>query len=94
MMAVCRKIIYGSILEEATANLTVHNLDDRVVEQIKSKARENNRSLEAKFRESLAAAARSITLVEFRAEARRISVMTPDVPQTGSTELILEDRDR
>lgn len=76
------------------ATLTIRNLDGQVVERLKSRARENNRSLEAESREILAAAARSATLAEFRAAARRISAMTPDVPQTDSTELIREDRDR
>ncbi len=76
------------------ATLTIRNLDGQIVERLKSRAKENGRSLEAELREILAAAARSVTLAEFRAAARRISAMTLDVPQTDSTELIREDRDR
>lgn len=77
------------------ANLTIRNLDDAVVEKLKTQAKDHNRSLEAEVREILGeAAARRRRREELVAEARRIAAMTPDVPQSDSTQLIREDRDR
>lgn len=77
------------------ANLTIRNLDDDVVESLKRRAKENNRSLEAEVREIIAGeAARWERRAEFIRNAERIAAMTPDVPQTDSVELIREDRDR
>ncbi len=78
------------------ATVTIRNLDDEVVNSLKAKAKENGRSLEAELREILARASQSRkpTLDEFREIAERIAAMTPDVPQTDSTEIIREMRDR
>ncbi len=76
------------------ANLTIRNLDDEVVEKLKERAVSNSRSLEAELRAILAQAAETPTPKQFRALAERIAAMTPDVPQTDSTELIREDRER
>ena len=76
------------------ATLTIRNLDDAVVERLKNRARARNRSLEAEVRTILETAAKLIDREAFVREARRIAAMTPDVPQTDSTELIREDRDR
>lgn len=76
------------------ANLTIRNLDDAVVEKLKARAKQNERSLEAEIRTILKNAAGRLTGREARALAERISGMTPDVPQTDSVELIREDRDR
>ena len=76
------------------ASVTIRNLDNDVVEMLKARAKENNRSLEAELRALLTEAARhpsSKTLVDL---ARLIRSMTPDVPQTDSAELLREDRDR
>ncbi len=76
------------------ASVTIRNLDDEVVARLKQRAKANNRSLEAELREILMNATRFGDTLDFRALAERIAAMTPDVPQTDSTELIREDRDR
>ncbi len=83
------------------ANVTIRNLDDQVVARLKERAKANNRSLEAELREILTREAKtmvrsagSMTRQELIALAKHIAAMTPDVPQTDSTELIREDRDR
>ncbi len=76
------------------ANLTIRNVDDHVVERLKKKAKDNNRSLEAELRELLKQAANRKSPEELLAIADRIAAMTPDVPQTDSAELLREDRDR
>lgn len=76
------------------ANLTIRNLDDEVVAKLKARADSNNRSLEAELREVLGRAAETPTSQQLKAIAERVAAMTPDVPQTDSTLLIREDRDR
>ncbi len=76
------------------ANLTIRNLDDAVVEKLKERAKANNRSLEAELRVVLAEAARPAPRRDLRELADRIAAMTPNVPQTDSTEIIREWRDR
>ena len=75
------------------ATLTIRNLDNEVVEHLKSRAKAQNRSLEAEVRTILETAAKTANRKAFLQEARRIAAMTPDVPQTDSTILIREDRD-
>jgi plasmid stability protein len=76
------------------ANVTIRNLDDKVVVRLKKRAKTSNRSLEAELREILTRAADTMTSRELRVIAERIAAITPDVPQTDSAELIREDRDR
>lgn len=76
------------------ANLTIRNLDDEVVTQLKERAKARNRSLEAELREILTDAVKPSTAISLRELAERIAEMTPDVPQTDSAELIREDRNR
>lgn len=76
------------------ATVTIRNLDPTVVEKLKAKAKENNRSLEAELRALLAEAAACPSSKELRNLAERIAAMTPDVPQTDSTEIVREFRDR
>ncbi len=77
------------------ASVTIRNLDDAIVKELKQQAKSHNRSLEAELREILS---REIDhrkkMARLRRESRRIAAMTPDVPQTDSTLLIREDRDR
>lgn len=76
------------------ATLTIRNLDDEIVERLKRRAHDNERSLEAEVRALLAEAAQRPSRKAFRELAERISAMTPkDVKQTDSTLLIREDRD-
>lgn len=77
------------------ANVTIRNLDDAVADELKQQAKAHNRSLEAELREILSNAAQMRKRRrEFLARVDRIAAMTPDVPQTDSTLLIREDRDR
>jgi len=77
------------------ASVTIRNLDEAIVKELKQQAKAHNRSLEAELREILANAVQMRQhRREFRARADRIAAMTPDVPQTDSVLLIREDRDR
>ena len=77
------------------ATVTIRNIDDTIVKKLKTQAKANNRSLEAELRELLSAEVRKREQMrQFRAKAARIAAMTPKVPQTDSTLLIREDRDR
>lgn len=76
------------------ANLTIRNVDNEIVAQLKRQAKANNRSLEAELREILARAATGDLRVDLGALAERIAAMTHDRPQTDSTELLREDRER
>ena len=77
------------------ATVTIRNLSDATVKELKARAKAHHRSLEAELRELLTSTARQRRdMRRFRAEARRIAAMTPNMPQTDSTLLIREDRDR
>jgi plasmid stability protein len=75
------------------AQVLVRNLDDEVVEALKARASLRGHSLEQELREILAEAARPSRDGRV-AMARRIRAMTLAVPQTNSTDLVREDRDR
>ena len=76
-------------------NLTIRNLDDRVIEQLKVQARANQRSLEGEIRFVLTERAdRRARIADFRERTRRLAAMTADVPQTDSVTLLREDRQR
>lgn len=76
------------------ANITIRNLDDDVVEELKGRAKAHRRSLEAELRQILSDAVRRPSRDELRALARGIAGLTPAVPQTDSAALIREDRGR
>ena len=57
--------------------LTVRGLDDRIIEQLKARARTRRRSLEAELREILAQAASQPLILDALAETDRIAAMTP-----------------
>lgn len=76
------------------ATLTIRNLDEGVAKALKRKAKAHHRSLEAEVRQILAHAVQRRSPEDLRALAERIAAMTPNVPQTDSTKLIREDRDR
>lgn len=78
------------------ATVTIRNLDDAVVEKLKSRARDNHRSLEAELRELLSGIVlEQERLKKFRAKAGRIAAMTPArTAQTDSTRLLRADRRR
>jgi plasmid stability protein len=74
--------------------LTVRGVDDKLVKKLKAQAKRNHRSLEAELREIIRRGVVPDVKSVLR-EMRRIRAMTPrDRPQTDSTLLIREDRDR
>ncbi len=69
--------------------LTIRGLGDKVVEQLKARARTRQRSLEAELREILIQASGQPLVLDALAEADRIAAMTPrNVRQTGSFSLL------
>ena len=76
------------------ATLTIRNLDPDVVTALKARATRNRRSLEAEVRLLLRDAVDGGGRTSLRELADRIAALTPDVPQTDSTELVREDRAR
>ena len=76
------------------ATVTIRNLDDAVIERLKQMAKANTRSLDAELRALLTDASARWSPRELRALADRIATMTPNMPQTDSTELLREDRNR
>ena len=76
-------------------NVTIRNLDDRVIDQLKAQARANQRSLEGEIRYVLTERVdRRSRIADFRERTRRIASMTAATPQTDSVILLREDRDR
>ena len=76
-------------------NLTIRNLDDQVIAALKAQAKANQRSLEAEVRYVLSQEVkRHLRMAGFRERTARIAHATSDIPQTDSTELIRQDRDR
>lgn len=75
--------------------VTIRNLDDAVIERLKERARDNDRSLEAEIRALLTEMSERPSRKKLVEMANRIAAMTPeDVEQTDSAELLREDRDR
>ena len=82
-------------LGPAMANVTVRNIEDDVIAALKAQAKANHRSLEGEIRHVLAQqAGRGSLLEDFRERTERLRALTTDVPQTDSTILLREDRDR
>ncbi len=76
--------------------LTVRNIDDAVIDDLKTQARQHNRSLEAEVRDILRRhqeLRRRPTVDELLALADKVTAMTPKVPQTDSVELLRESRE-
>lgn len=77
------------------ANVTIRDLDDKVVAKLKARAKANHRSLEAELRELLGGIVREQEQRRrFIAKADRIAALTPEVLQTDSAELLRADRRR
>ena len=70
--------------------LTVRGLDDKVIEQLKTRARARRRSLEAELREILIHAASQPLILDALAEADRIAAMTPLRAAPGGIALPLQ----
>lgn len=76
-------------------NLTIRNLDDRVIDRLKAQAKANQRSLEGEIRHLLTQQAdRPGRIADFRERTRQLVSLTAGTPQTDSVELLREDRDR
>ena len=71
----------------------VRNLDDHIIAALKTKAEMRGHSLEQELRGILAEAAKP-TIEDRRSLVEHIRAMTPSTPQTDSTALLREDRDR
>ncbi|HYD71415.1 FitA-like ribbon-helix-helix domain-containing protein [Azospirillum sp.] len=81
-------------------DLVIRNLDEGVIESLQRSALLHGRSLEDELRDIVTQAARTasvrrpLSAEEKLAFADRICAMSPPGPQTDSTLLIREDRDR
>ena len=76
-------------------NLTIRNLDARVIERLKVQAKANQRSLEGEIRHLLTQHVdRPGRIVEFRERTRQLVSLTAGSHQSDSVELLREDRDR
>jgi plasmid stability protein len=67
-------------------DLTIHDLDEDVIETLEMRAARHGRGLEEEARAILVNAARTPTPEEVRVQARRIAAMTPPGPRTGGGE--------
>ena len=76
-------------------DLTIHDLDDRVIDALKAQAKANQRSLEAEVRHLLTQRVdRRVRMATFRERSAEIARMSAGTPQTDSVELLRQDRDR
>ncbi len=76
-------------------NLTIRNLDDRIIEQLKLQAKANQRSLEGELRHLLTQMVeRYRGIADFRDRTGKLVSQATGIPQTDSVELLREDRDR
>ena len=76
-------------------NLTIRNLDARVIERIKVQAKANQRSLEGEIRHLLTRHVdRPGRMVEFRERTRQLASLTAVLHQSDSVDLVRGDRDR
>ena len=76
-------------------NLTVRNLDDRVIERLKAQAKANQRSLEGEVRHVLTQQVeRPNRIADFRERTRQLVSLTAGTSQSDSADLLREDRDR
>ncbi len=76
-------------------NLTIRNLDDRIIEQLKVQAKQHHRSLEGEIRHLLTRQVDRLgRIVDFRERTRKLASLTTGTRQTDSVNLLREDRDR
>jgi plasmid stability protein len=78
---------------DTVAKLTIHDLEDEVWGALKARAKRKSRSLKAEVRPRPRGAAND-SPASLRGLADRIAALTPDVPQTDSTELVRASRGR
>ena len=76
-------------------NLTIRNLDDRVIDALKAQAKANQRSLEAEVRYLLTQRVNTrVRMANFRERSAEIARLSAGTSQTDSVELLREDRER
>ena len=76
-------------------DLTIHNLDDRVIDALTAQAKANQRSLEAEVRYLLTQRVdRRDRMAAFRERSAELARMSARTSQTDSVELLREDRGR
>ena len=86
-----KAIVAGRIV----GNLTIRNLDDRVIESLKAQARANERSLEGEIRHLLTQRAdRRGRIASFRERTGRLATATGGTSRTDSVDLLRDDRAR
>ncbi|SMF23626.1 hypothetical protein SAMN06265365_108151 [Tistlia consotensis] len=75
--------------------VTIRDVDEETLTRLRKRAAEEHRSLSAEIRMILQEQASRPTRSERIARVEKIAAMTPkDRPQTDSTRLVREDRDR
>ena len=76
-------------------NLTIRNVDDHVIEQLKAQAKANQRSLEGEILHLLTQQVnRHGRVAGFRERTRQLLSLTDGTAQTDSVDLLREDRER
>jgi antitoxin FitA len=75
------------------AQVIIRNLDEEIVRRLKERARRQGHSLEGELREILAAAARQ-DIAALRERAAAMRARYEGTPQSDSSLLLREDRDR
>jgi plasmid stability protein len=76
------------------ASLTISGLDDQLVERLKERARDNDRTPEEEVRSLIEEAVTPKSKAQLLAEADAIAALTRGKVKVDSTDLIREDRDR
>jgi plasmid stability protein len=88
---------YNCILamsEIRMASVTIRNLDEDVVERLRTRAAANKRSLQAELRDVLTKVAGGGSVFDLRACAEKIAATTPKRKQTSGVPLLRRDRRR
>jgi plasmid stability protein len=75
-------------------SVTIHDIEDDVLDRLEQQAKAHNRSIEAELRDIVTRAVRPLSVDDFFERADRIAAATRGRPQTDSATLLREDRDR
>ena len=79
------------------AQVLIRDLDPEVIEALKRRAKEHNRSLQGELKTILEQAVRSShsrNIDAFLARVKEIRKQTAGMPQTDAAQLVREDRER
>ncbi len=94
MILVSTKQVWGPGI--AMSRILIDNLDDGVLDELESRARQSGRTLESELKSALAVAAQRepvrLSRALYRARADQVRAAIGDVPQTDSAVLLAEDR--